>query len=603
MASNNAIESAALLQALPVAIYTTDPSGQITFFNDAAAAFWGRRPEPGTRWCGSWRLYHPDGRPMPHDECPMALTLREGRPVHGVEAIAERPDGRRVRFQPWPSLLTDKDGRITGAINLLIDLTDRREADIQLARLAAIVSTSNDAIISKTLEGRITSWNAGATRIFGFTASEMVGQPITRIIPVERHGEEREILARLSRGEMIDHYETVRVAKDGRKVDISLTVSPLRDKLGMIIGASKVARDITDRKRFEIQQRLLLDELNHRVRNTMATVQAIATQSLARAQRPEDFVEGFTGRLHALAKAHSLLTETHFQSADIDNLIREQVLLAGSDDRRISASGPRILLDAQLALHLGMVLHELATNARKHGALSIEDGRLEITWEIHTDHARNLVLSWKEWGGPAVRVPESYGFGMSLIERTLRSHGGETRVQFAAHGITCLITVPLPEMQSADARRFGVTPMAPGLEELAAREFGQRSLVAKRILIVEDEPLIAMDIEGTLSAHGYSVVGPVGTLEGALNQVEQGGFEAALIDANLDGEPVEELAAALNAREVPFALVTGYGGDTLPTIFAGTPVLKKPFYSEQLLDLVGRLVNPGADIVPLRQRH
>ena len=257
MATNNAIEGAALLQALPVAIYTTDPAGRITFFNDAAAAFWGQRPEPGTRWCGSWRLYHSDGRAMPHDECPMALTLREGRPVHGVEAIAERPDGQRVRFQAWPSLLTDEDGRITGAINLLIDLTDRREADIQLARLAAIVSTSNDAIISKTLEGRITSWNAGATRIFGFTANEMIGQPITRIIPVERHGEEREILARLSRGEMIDHYETVRVTKDGRKVDISLTVSPLRDRLGTIIGASKVARDITDRKRFEIQQRLL----------------------------------------------------------------------------------------------------------------------------------------------------------------------------------------------------------------------------------------------------------------------------------------------------------------------------------------------------------
>ncbi len=603
MATIDTIAGTALLEALPVALYMTDTEGHITFFNEAAAALWGNRPELGTKWCGFWRLYHPDGRPMAHEDCPIAVTLREGRPVHGVEAIAERPDGRRVRFQPWPNLLTDESGKIVGAINLLVDVTDRREADIQLARLAAIVSTSNDAIVSKTLEGRITSWNAGATRIFGYTASEMIGQPITRIIPPELHGEEREILARLSRGEMIDHYETVRVAKDGRKIDISLTVSPLRDPLGTIIGASKVARDVTERRRLEIQQRLLVDELNHRVRNTMATVQAIATQSLARAPQPQDFVQGFTGRLHALAKAHSLLTETHFQNADIDHLIREQVLLSGSDDRRISALGPRILLDAQLALHLGMVLHELATNARKHGALSVPSGRLEINWEIHTEPGRSLVLSWKEWGGPSVTVPESYGFGMSLIERTLKSHGGETRIQFAAHGITCLITVPLPDMITTEGWRFGLPGVGSGLEELAARESGQRNLIAKRVLIVEDEPLIAMDIEGTLSAHGFSVVGPAGTLEAALKLVEQGGFDAALIDANLDGEPVDELAAALIAKGIAFGFVTGYGRDSLPATLAGIPVLKKPFFSEQLLDVVGRLINPGADVVPLRQRN
>jgi len=603
MATIDSIAGTALLEALPVAIYMTDTEGHITFFNEAAAALWGNRPELGTKFCGFLRLCHPDGRPLAHEDCPMAVTVREGRLVRGVEAIGERPDGRRVRFQPWPNLLTDDTGKIVGAINLLVDVTDRREADIQLARLAAIVSTSNDAIVSKTLEGRITSWNDGATRIFGHTASEMIGQPITRIIPPELHGEERDILARLSRGEMIDHYETVRVAKDGRKIDISLTVSPLRDPLGTIIGASKVARDITERRRLEIQQRLLVDELNHRVRNTMATVQAIATQSLARAPQPQDFVQGFTGRLHALAKAHSLLTESHFQNADIDRLIREQVLLSGSDDRRISALGPRILLDAQLALHLGMVLHELATNARKHGALSVPGGRLEISWEIHTERGRSLVLSWKEWGGPSVTVPESYGFGMSLIERTLKSHGGETRIQFAAHGITCLITVPLPDMIATEGWRIGLPGIGSGLEELAAREFGQRNLVAKRVLIVEDEPLIAMDIEGTLSAHGFSVVGPAGTLDGALKLVEQGGFDAALIDANLDGEPVDELAAALTAKGIAFAFVTGYGRDTMPSTSAGIPVLKKPFFSEQLLDLAERLVNPSPDVVPLRQRN
>src|SRR5262249_38834020 len=143
-----------------------------------------------------------------------------------------------------------------------------------------IVASSDDAIISKRLDGTITSWNAGATRIFGYEAEEIIGRPITTIIPPELLSEEKEIIARLRRGERIGHYETVRVAKDGHRIDISLTVSPLRDRLGNVIGASKVARDISERKQAEKLQRLLVDELNHRVKNTLATIQAIASQSL-----------------------------------------------------------------------------------------------------------------------------------------------------------------------------------------------------------------------------------------------------------------------------------------------------------------------------------
>ena len=195
-----------LLEALPAAIYTTDALGRITFYNDAAAELWGYRPELGVaRWCGSWRLFRPDGRPMPHDQCPMAQALAEGQPIRGIEAVAERPDGSRVPFMPYPTPLKDAAGRVTGAISLLVDLSNRDEAQIASARLAAIVATSDDAIVSKTLDGRITSWNAGAMRIFGYSADEMIGQPITRIIPPELHGEEKEILAKLRRGEHVRH--------------------------------------------------------------------------------------------------------------------------------------------------------------------------------------------------------------------------------------------------------------------------------------------------------------------------------------------------------------------------------------------------------------
>jgi len=282
MGVKDVITGAELLEALPVAVYTTDAEGRITFFNQAAADLWGHRPALGSdQWCGSWRLYWPDGRPMPHDQCPMALTLKEGRPVRGIEGIAERPDGTRVNFLPFPTPLRDAAGRLTGAINLLMDITEQHQAEVELARLAAIVTSSDDAIISKSLEGRITSWNAAATRIFGYQPAEVVGQPITRIIPPELHDDEKRILAQLARGERIEHYETVRVAKDGHLIEVSLSVSVLRDRFGKIIGASKVARDITERKQAERLQHLLIEELNHRVKNTLATVQAIAGQVLA----------------------------------------------------------------------------------------------------------------------------------------------------------------------------------------------------------------------------------------------------------------------------------------------------------------------------------
>src|SRR5262249_40145183 len=160
----------------------------------------------------------------------------------------------------------------------------------------------DDAIVSKTLDGYITSWNTGATRIFGYEAEEMLGQSIKRIIPAELHGEEEQILAKLRRGERIEHFDTIRIAKDGRRIDISLTVSPVRDRTGRLIGASKVARDVTERKQAEKLQALLVGELNHRVKNTLATVQAIANQTVRMVKSPAEFATSFNGRLQALAR-------------------------------------------------------------------------------------------------------------------------------------------------------------------------------------------------------------------------------------------------------------------------------------------------------------
>jgi PAS domain S-box-containing protein len=250
--------SGKLLQALPAAVYATDAAGRITFYNEAAAAFWGCRPELGkSEWCGSWRLYWPDGRPMPHDECPMAVALKEKRAISGAEAAAERPDGTRVLFLAYPMPLFDEAGSLAGAINTLVDITDRKQTEDAALWLAAMVESSYDAIISKDLNGIITTWNRGAERLFGYTAKETIGKPIMILIPSDRHDEEPAILERIRRGERIEHYETIRQRKDGSLVDISLTVSPVKNANGRIIGASKIARDITARKKAEVVARRL----------------------------------------------------------------------------------------------------------------------------------------------------------------------------------------------------------------------------------------------------------------------------------------------------------------------------------------------------------
>jgi PAS domain S-box-containing protein len=241
-----------MIDALPAAIYTTDAEGWLTHFNPAAVEFAGRVPELGTdRWCVSWKLYHSDGTPMPHDTCPMAVALKEGRPVRGAMAIAERPDGTRAWFEPYPTPIRDSRGRIVGGINMIIDITDRKRVEDVAAYLAAIVESSEDAIISKNLQGVIQSWNKGAEKIFGYTAAETIGQPVTMLMPPERTEEEARILESINRGETVAHYETIRRRKDGTEIDISLTVSPIRNEAGQIIGASKIARDITDRRQAE----------------------------------------------------------------------------------------------------------------------------------------------------------------------------------------------------------------------------------------------------------------------------------------------------------------------------------------------------------------
>lgn len=235
-----------MLDQSPVAIYACDAQGYITYYNETAVAIWGRVPVIGADlWCGCWKIYHSDGRPMPLNECPMALTLKTCLAFEHGQITIERPDHTFRNLLVFPVPLFNKENKLIGAHNTLVDITDQQHIEHRQAMLSAIVESSDDAIISKDLNGIIRTWNSAATRIFGYVEKEVIGKSITIIIPENRMNEETLILGKIRAGERVDHFETIRQHKDGTEIPISVTVSPIMDSKGIVVGASKVARDIS----------------------------------------------------------------------------------------------------------------------------------------------------------------------------------------------------------------------------------------------------------------------------------------------------------------------------------------------------------------------
>lgn len=357
-----------------------------------------------------------------------------------TERIAR--DGTRVPVELTVSPVRDDFGAPDGAATICRDITERIEAERARRLLAAIVNSSKDAIVAKDLDGIIQSWNPGAERLFGYSAEEAVGRPITIVIPEDRLEEETQILERIRRGEPVPPYDTVRRCKDGHLLDISLTVSPVVDGQGRIIGASKIARDITRRKRSEHLRALLTRELKHRVKNTLAIVQAIANRTFAGIPEAAEGLETFRGRLGALSAAHDLLIRESWEAAPLGRLVND-VLAALGGDGRVTREGPEVTLEAGPAVTVSMALHELATNAMKYGALSEPGGSVAITWSVPDGAASEVRLVWQERGGPPVSPPERHGFGLRLLERMLSQQKGGVSLDFRAEGLVCTMTVPV----------------------------------------------------------------------------------------------------------------------------------------------------------------
>ncbi len=314
----------------------------------------------------------------------------------------------------------------------------------------AIIEASEDAILSKDLNGVILSWNDSAERLFGFTAEEAVGKPVTIIIPTDRLGEEPVILDKIARGERIQHFETVRQRKDGSLVDISLTISPIRNSRGKIVGASKIARNITDLRRARDRQHLLLREMSHRVKNLFALSGSIVGLSARSATSPRELAESARARLAALARAHALTFshEAAHEPTTLHALVR--TIVAPFDETehpRIALSGIDARISGSAVTSLALLLHEFATNAAKYGALSSDTGSVKVVFE---EEGNSIVIHWCERGGPPVAAPKGgLGFGdvLSRIAVSDQLGGGIAR-DWRPEGLAIRLCVPRSRLEN-----------------------------------------------------------------------------------------------------------------------------------------------------------
>jgi len=350
--------------------------------------------------------------------------------------------------------------------------------------------------------------------------------------------------------------------------------------LGSLGGVAGVARiggvtlDITERKRAEETQVLLAREVDHRARNALAVVQSILR--MTRATSLEGYTTAVEGRIRALARAHGLLSQSRWQGADLARLVSEEVAPYRATPRRaVSFSGAPISLEPATAQTLALVLHELATNAAKYGALSTDGGRLAISWK---KEGRFITLTWSETGLSNISAPSVIGFGSKVMTVSVKEQlRGSLTLDWRSEGLLCVVKIPdhagageIPDLQTGTLRRSGN---------------GQPA----RILVVEDEALVALMMQDLLSEAGHEVVGPFGTATDALIALQSDQIDGAVLDINLPGGSVYPVAEALVAARLPFAFVTGYDQASIDERFREVPILQKPIERQHLLNLFANL--------------
>ena len=356
-------------------------------------------------------------------------------------------DGRKLTVESRHQLI-DANGEVL-VLETNRDITERKKAEAFTARMAAVALASHDALYGATPQGMIEAWNPGAERLFGYAAAEAIGQHISMLAQPNKHMEQQAMLADVASGKTVGPLDTMRIRKDGTIVEVSLAVAPVKAPNGTVVAISAAVHDISDRKEWEKRQRLMTRELAHRGKNSFAILQAILRSTLKASPDPNEFASAFSGRLHSMAAAQDILTESNWKGAELGALAMHQLsnyVVKGS--AQFVISGSPINLHAEHAAPFALILNELATNALKYGALSVPTGKIDLSWrtEITGVGKTKLIFSWCEQGGPRISTVGPRSFGTTLIERSLP----DARVELTLHpdGLICVIELELVDPQS-----------------------------------------------------------------------------------------------------------------------------------------------------------
>jgi len=418
-------------------------------------------------------------------------------------------------------------------------------------------------------------WDEGQYRIFGVEPSEFTVTPEnirTRIHHDDWH--KLQIgLDRMTKDGRAHQLEFRVLRPDGQIRWCVGSAAATVDENNQVVRVSGVTFDITDRKEAEERQTLLAREVDHRAKNALALVQSILR--LTRAKSLPAYVTAVEGRIKALSRAHTVLSQSRWHGADLRGLVDEELApYRIGNVEKIKTSGPDVLLQPASAQTLALALHELATNAAKYGALSSMSGQLQLGWQLSD---AKLVFDWNETGGPATKLPSANGFGtriiLASIERQLRGH---VAFDWRREGLRCVLSVPL-----CNTIETVELPESRGGFESAVAGAGI-ALAGASVMLVEDEAIVALAVNDSLTDLGFSVIGPFSRVSDACRALQDNKVDAAILDINLDGELVYSLAELLTARKIPFVFATGYGAESIETRFEHIPVLQKPIEKDML---------------------
>ena len=429
-------------------------------------------------------------------------------------------------------------------------------------------------------------WDAGLCRIFGvdpsFTPTSVNIRPL---VQPDDWPKLDELMQKLLSGVGETHHIEFRIRRADGKIRwcIGSAASTLNEATGAT-QISGVILDISDRKADEDRQALLAREVDHRAKNALALVQALVR--LTRAASMEEFVAAVEGRILSLSRVHSILSQSRWEGADLASLLRDELAPFDLADKvRIALEGPDVLLDSSTAQTLALALHELATNTAKYGALSAPSGRLSVSWQLER---RDLIIRWNEQGGPSVSPPTRQGFGTSAIVAGVKhQQGGDVRFDWKEPGLDCTIRIPLKGAFASDP--------AQGARPSSIVPAGKSATGAvPSVMIVEDEMLVALDLQETVKSLGYKVVGPFGGLAEAIDGAGTHAVDFAILDLNLNGEMTYDLAVELEKRGIPIVFTTGYESDTITSRFQNCRVLNKPVVKDALESVLKEHLEPQA---------